>query len=76
MQKYGEDDDIVPGVLIYKVQRHEPIPDKHEEFNDVDRIKWWVDRYLARPLRLFLGMEQVDLSYEDVKDEKYEKHKD
>ena len=76
MQKYGEDDDVVPGVLIYKIERHEPIPDKHEEFNDVDKIKWLVDRYLARPLRLFFGMEQGDLTYEDVKDEKYEKHKD
>lgn len=75
MQKYGESDKITPGQLILKVETTEPIPEKHPEFDDVDKIEWWVDRYLARPIRLFFGLESGDLTYEDVENDKYENNK-
>ena len=75
MQKYGNSDKITPGQLILEVETKEPIPDKHPEFNDVDKIEWWVERYLARPIRLFFGLETGDITYKDVEYDKYENNK-
>ena len=75
MQKYGNSDKITPGQLILEVETKEPIPDKHPEFNDVDKIEWWVERYLARPIRLFFGLETGDITYKDVENDKYENNK-
>ena len=48
MQKYGNSDKITPGQLILEVETKEPIPDKHPEFNDVDKIEWWGGKEVLR----------------------------
>jgi len=75
MQKYGNNDKITPGQLILEVEQTEPIPSKHPEFIDVDKIQWMINRYIVRPLKLFFGIETGDITYSDVENETYEDYK-
>mgnify|MGYP006988633795 CR=1 FL=1 len=40
MSKYGEDDNLSYGNLIAIIEKNEPIPDVHEEYNDVDNYQY------------------------------------
>ena len=73
-QKYGNSDKDTR-TMILEVETKEPIPDKHPYFNDVYKIEGWVERYLARPIRLFFGLETGDITYKDVENDKYENNK-
>ena len=68
-KKYGEDKDLVVGKLIEMIEKEEPIPDVHPEFNDIDRIMYWLNRYFIKPLRKVINLEPAIYTEED---ERYE----
>ena len=72
MQKYGEDKNITIGKLIEVIEKEEPIPDIHPEFEDIDKFKWMLDRYFINPFKKVFGLDS-NLSYEDVENETYDK---
>ena len=74
MQKYGEDKNITIGKLIETIEKEEPIPDIHPEFEDIDKIKWMLDRYFINPFKKVFGLDD-NLSYEDVENDTYEDSK-
>ena len=74
MQKYGEDKNMTIGKLIEMIEKEEPIPDVHPEFEDVDKFKWMLDRYFINPFKKVFGLDS-NLSYEDVENETYEGRK-
>lgn len=64
-KKYGEDKDLVFGKLIEMVEKDEPIPDVHQEFKDVDRILYWLNRYFISPMKKVFGLEPAIYTVED-----------
>jgi hypothetical protein len=67
MSKYGEDDNLSYGTLIAKVEKNEPIPDVHQEYDDVDRIKWWLNRYFLNPIKKLINNDSTPYTEEDEK---------
>ena len=43
-----------------------------EEFEDIDKFKWMLDRYFINPFKKVFGLDS-NLSYEDVENETYDK---
>lgn len=64
-KKYGEDKDLVFGKLIEMIEKDEPIPDVHQEFKDVDRILYWLNRYFISPMKKVFGLEPAIYTEED-----------
>lgn len=64
-KKYSEDKDLVVGKLIEMIEKEEPIPDVHEEFNDVDRILYWLNRYFIKPFKKVFNLEPAVYTEED-----------
>ena len=67
MSKYGEDDNLSYGNLIAIIEKNEPIPDVHEEYNDVDKIKWWLNRYFLNPIKKLMNNDSSPYTEEDEK---------
>lgn len=74
MAKYGEDKNMTIGKLIETIEKEEPIPNIYPEFNDLDRIKWMLDRYFINPFKKVFGLDN-NISYEDVENDTYENSK-
>ena len=64
-KKYGEDKDLIVGKIIEMIEKEEPIPDVHPEFNDIDRILYWLNRYFINPFKKVFGLEPAIYTEED-----------
>lgn len=56
MKKFSEDKDLTVGMLIEKIEREEPIPDIHPEFNDIDKISYIMNTYFINPMKVVFGL--------------------
>lgn len=74
MQKYGEDKNLTIGKLIETIEKEEPIPDVHPEFDDIDKIKWMLDRYFINPFKKVFGLDNT-IDYEKMENDTYEESK-
>ena len=64
-KQYGEDKSMTLGQLIRRIEEEEPIPDTSEEFEDIDRIKFLINRYFTAPMRKVLGIDKAEYTIED-----------
>ena len=64
-KRYGEDKSMTLGQLIKRIEDEEPIPDTNEDFEDVDRIKYFIERYFTNPMRKVLGIDKAEYTIED-----------
>ena len=62
---YGDDRNMMIGKLIEEVEKNEPIPEIHEDFNDIDKFKYMLERYFIKPIRKSLGLDTQNYTYED-----------
>ena len=67
MKQYGEDDNLIYGNLIATIEKNEPITDSHKEYDDVDRIKWWINRYFLNPIKKLMMEDSSPYTEEDEK---------
>ena len=67
MKQYGEDDNLIYGNLIATIEKNEPITDSHKEYDDVARIKWWINRYFLNPIKKLMMEDSSPYTEEDEK---------
>ena len=72
-KRYGEDKSMTLGQLIKRIEDEEPIPETTKEFEDVDRIKFYIERYFTNPMRKVLGIDKAEYTIEDEMNT-YENH--
>lgn len=65
-KQYDEDKSMTLGQMIKRFEEEEPIPTTTEEFNDVDKIRFNIERYFLKPMRKAMG---IDKSKYTIKDE-------
>lgn len=64
-KQYDEDKSMTLGQMIKRFEEEEPIPDITDEFNDVDRIQFNINRYFTIPMRKALGIDKSKYTVED-----------
>lgn len=74
-QKRSEDEEVTLGQLIKKFEEEEPIPEMYPEFEDIDKIKYSLNRYFLNPMRKALGLDTNRYTTEDEM-ETYESYKE
>lgn len=67
-KQYDEDKSMTLGQMIKRFEEEEPIPDTTEEFNDVDKIQFNINRYFIKPMRKALGIDKSKYTVEDELD--------
>lgn len=67
-KQYDEDKSMTLGQMIKRFEEEEPIPDITDEFNDVDRIQFNINRYFTKPMRKALGIDKSKYTVEDELD--------
>lgn len=55
-QSVDEDTQMTVGAIIKMIEYNEPIPDKHEEFNDINGIEELIDKYFVKPFKRVFGL--------------------
>lgn len=64
-KQYGEDKDMTFGNLIKTFEMEEPIPEISEEFKDVDKIEYMINRYFTTPIKKVFGILNPKYTQED-----------
>ena len=55
-QSVDENEQLTVGAIIKMIEYNEPIPDKHEEFNDINGIEELIEKYFVKPFKRVFGL--------------------
>lgn len=64
-QSADEEEQLTIGYIIKQIEYNEPIPDKHEEFNDINGIEKLIEKYFVTPFKRVMGLKKLETGDKD-----------
>lgn len=59
-QSADDEDQLTLGKIIKMIEEEEPIPETNEEFDDVNKIEFVMEKYFIKPFKQVLGLKNKD----------------